>query len=197
MIEITWTFFKSLVSSSSVGWIYTTEPNNAYSVYVSYQGLILKCYISANSTELSEFESTYKSLGNKKISPSPFGPKEIDGKKLYKRIHGTRPSLTTGTNEVLFTVPYAWVKITSLEVVGGELGDYASFYILDSSTGTYTQVPNSILNQFGYATNIAKDAYQQRSEFDADLYINMQIKIIYNSVSNKTIGLNYILTELK
>ena len=130
-------------------------------------------------------------------SQTAFAAKNVGTKKLYKRVTGISQALTTGSNNVIFTVPYPWVKITGAQLIGGELGDTVSLYILDSTTGTYTTVPNYQLNQFGYSINVAKDFYESRSQFDADLYINMQIKIVYNSVSNKTIGVNFIMDEVK
>jgi hypothetical protein len=198
MIEITWAEFKTFLSASSASFIYAQEPGNAYSVYTSYQGLVLKVYLRDNSSDKTDFENNYQSIANKRLKEtSPFGAKEIDGKKLYKRVHGVSETLTTGSNDVIFTVPYAWVKINGLEIIGGEIGDAVSLYILDSTTGTYTTIPNYQLNQFGYAVNVGKDYYKHKSEFDADLYINMQIKVTYDSISAKDVGINFILNELK
>jgi hypothetical protein len=135
-------------------------------------------------------------------SQTPFASKSIacsDGsiKKLYKRITGIQQSLSIGNNTILFTIPYNWCKITGIELIGGEDLDTSSFYILDSVTGTYSTVPNYTLNQFGFLVNACKDYYKFESEYDADLYIGMQIKVIYNSLTAKIVGLNFILNEVK
>jgi hypothetical protein len=129
--------------------------------------------------------------------PCPFTAKTIDNKKLYKRVHGIQSALSTGQNTLLFTIPYPWVKITALQCVGGELLDTASLYILDSTVGTYSGIPNYQLNQFGFTVNVAPEFHEYRSSYDADLYQGMQVKVLYTSVSNKTVGVNFILNEVK
>jgi len=69
--------------------------------------------------------------------------------------------------------------------------------VYDTATGTYSGVPNYMLNQFAYSVNIAKDYYVRLSQFDADLYTGMIIQFTYNSVSDKTIGFNLIMNEVK
>jgi hypothetical protein len=124
---------------------------------------------------------------------------EINGvvKKLYKRVHGIESSLQIGENTIIFTIPYTWAKITGAALISGEFRDKANFYILDSTAGNYSGVPNYVLNQFGFNVNIAKDQHKYESQYDADLYQGMQIKIVYNSISAKTIGINILLDEVK
>lgn len=133
--------------------------------------------------------------------PSPFAAKtmSVNGatKKFYKREHGIQSSVITGANTILFTIPYPWVKITGLEVMGGELLDKCDIMILDSTTGTYSTIPNYMLNQFGFAINVAKGLYEEQNAYDADLYQGMQIKLVYTSISDKTIGINFNLNEVK
>lgn len=128
---------------------------------------------------------------------SPFASKVVETKKLYKRLHGITQNLLQGTNDILFTLPYPWVKITGLEVINSEALDKVSLYVLDTTSGTYSTIPNYIFNQFAFDVNLTKDYYIYKSEFDADLHQNMQIKIVYQSNSNKPIGINLILNEVK
>jgi len=132
---------------------------------------------------------------------SPFAAKNItvNGilKKFYKRLCGIQQELSIGENIILYTIPYAWVKMTGIELIGGENLDKASLYVLDSTTGNYSGVPNYTLNQFGSNVNVSKDFHNVSSNFDADLYIGMQIKIVYISLSAKTVGLNIDLIEVK
>lgn len=129
-----------------------------------------------------------------------FASKELPElqKKLYKRVHGVQNIVSPGSNTIIYTIPYAWVKITGMEIIAGDNLDTISVEILDSTAGTYSTIPNYKLNQFAYNINIAKDYYEHKSEYDADLYLNMQIKITYTSISitNKTIGLNFIMNEV-
>ena len=134
-------------------------------------------------------------------SPSAFAAKTITSngvtKKLYKRITGIQSALVVGAQDIVFALGFPWAKINGIEIVGGEALDVISLFILDSTTGSYTSVPNAVLNQFGFTTNVAPAYYKSKSNFDADLYQGMQIKIAYISVSAKTIGINFDLNEVK
>ena len=159
-------------------------------------------------SEQIDFETNYKPNANKRADAitqnSPFASKTLaNGKKLYKREHGMKATLVEGENAILFTIPYPWVKIIGLEIMFGEQGDTTDLMILDTDTNTYSQAPVNVvgpnyqLNQFGFSVNIAAGEYKEENAYDADLYQGMKIKLLYNSVSAKTIGINFNLTEVK
>lgn len=128
----------------------------------------------------------------------PFGSKTVNGKKLYKRVHGLKQDVVVGNNYFNFTVPYAACKITGAEFINAPVGCTANFFILDTATGTVTTIPDYPLNQFGFDVNISKDRYDHKSEFDADLFTGLQINIVLNSpVAVTDLGVNFILNELK
>jgi hypothetical protein len=132
------------------------------------------------------------------VSSTPaFASKTFGTKSLFKRVVGQQISLSAGSNTFTYTETFPWVKFMALEIVNGEAGDYCSLYILDTAAGTFSGVANAQLNQFGFTTNIAAGFYQHRSEFDADVYQGLQIKIVYQSLSAKTIGVNYVMNEVK
>ena len=121
-----------------------------------------------------------------------------DGKKLYKRLMGSQHVLAAGVNTFIahvIAVPH--VKMVGLKIIGGELLDYTDIKILDDVSGTYTTVPNYLLNQYGFSCNIAKDFHEEHCPYDADLYVGMQIQFTYYSQSAKTIGINLDLNEVK
>lgn len=118
-------------------------------------------------------------------------------KKLYARNTGFQVTLTAGSNTVTYTATYPWVKLIGVEVIGAETLDYVDMKVYDNSSGTYSGVPNYMLNQFAYSVNIPKDYYIRLSQFDADMYINMVVEFTYHSVSDKTIGINLIMNEVK
>lgn len=132
---------------------------------------------------------------------NPFDAKiiqtEAGEKSLFKRGHGVKKVCIVGENESIFVIPYAWAKITAIEIINGSVGDSVSLYILDDTTGSYSTTPNYILNRFAFDLNIAEKFYSRKSEYDADLYIGMQVKIVYTSVDIKTIGINFDLNEVK
>lgn len=206
MIEVTWTFFKNFLTSTAGKFVYIEEPLANYSAYVAYQGLTIKCFIGPS--EKAEFEASYKALGNTSLvqtatiqSIPSFTAKTVTinnvNKKLYARNTGFQQALTQGSNVIEYSLTYPWCKILGVEIVGAETLDYCDFEVYDNAQGTYSGVPNQKLNQFAYSVNIPKDYYIRLSQFDADIYQGMVIKVTYNSVSAKTIGINLIMNEVK
>jgi hypothetical protein len=118
-------------------------------------------------------------------------------KKLYARNTGIQQALDQGTNTITYVINYPWVKLLGVEVIGAETLDYCDFEVYDDAQGSYSGYPNLKLNQFAYSVNVPKDYYIRTSQFDADLYQGMMLKVTYNSVSAKTIGINLIMNEVK
>lgn len=141
-------------------------------------------------------------VNNTVITSAPsFGAKTfLSGavtKRLFARNTGKPFAVTTGSNDLSYTATYAWAKITGLECIGAEIGDYAELRVYDNASGTYSGVPNALLNQFGYTLYMAKDYYIRTSQFDSDIYAGMVLKITYNSISDKNIYINYLMNEAK
>jgi len=130
----------------------------------------------------------------------------LNGKNLFRRVIGIRSGQCTPPDEngvlqptvMEWTVPFAWVKFLGVEFIGAEIGDYADFTVHDTATGTYFNAGAKFqLNKFGFSTNLAKDFYVQRAEFDADLYMGMIIRITLFSISDKSVAVNFIMNEAK
>ena len=174
--------------------------NNLYYIKVYDGPFLLECTIDVSSDDATDLTTYLLPLANKPLGTTaqlPFASKQIGTKKLYKRATGKQFSLQNGINILTFTIPYAWVKITGLEIINGESLDTVNLYILDDTHGTYSGTPNATLNQFAYTLNITKDFHSYASEFDADIYGGMQVKLEYYSMSTKTVGVNFILNEVK
>jgi hypothetical protein len=134
-------------------------------------------------------------------STPPFGAKtlNINGvtKRLFARFTGFQQSLDQGTNTITYTINYPWVKILGVEVINSESLDYVNFKVYDNAQGSYSGVPNLMLNQFAYTLNLAKDYYMRMAQFDADAYAGMVVEITYYSVSQKTVAFNLLMNEVK
>lgn len=124
-----------------------------------------------------------------------------EGKSLFAREQGIAGvTVAAGaTEDIIYTVAYPAVKINGAAIFGCQLGDTVNFKVLDSTTGTYTTVPNYQLNQFGYNVNMPADRYEKQYPYDADLYTGMQVKIEYtnNGGSSVTIYVNLDVHEVK
>jgi hypothetical protein len=207
MFEIPWALFKTFVDdrSLSVQWI---DNDSTYFMWAYDGPMAFRCAIYQDgSADQLAFEASYKAAGNKRVianvsavSTASIGSRVVlinnVYKTLYQRVCGIQSAVAVGTNTISYTIPFAWVRFFGVELFNGEALDYTDFKIFDTAGGAYSGVPNAQLNQFGYSANVAKDYYCRTANFDADLYIGMIIKLTYNSVSAKTIGLNFLLNEV-
>lgn len=144
-----------------------------------------------------------------KIKTEAFASKtvEVNGvkKDLYKRIHGESFSVANNqSNTCDFIIPYAHVKIEGIEVLNGNMQDDLSFYVYDADGNPYSGAPwtdendRYLLNQFAFNVHPKNDFYVHHSQYDADLYSGMIIRILYNNTgSGKDIYMNFILNEVK
>lgn len=204
---VTWTQLKNFSNGKKlpIQWI---DLDDSYTLKV-YDGYFsLECTLAKDgNTDVVEFETTYKLVlpavaPSSTIQSSPaFTAKTVNVngviKKLFARNTGMQFAVTTGANTLTYTATYAWAKILGVECIGAETLDTVDMKVYDTAAGTYSGVPNYMLNQFAYSVNIPKDYYVRLSQFDADLYVGMIIEFTYNSVSNKTIGFNLIMNEVK
>lgn len=148
-------------------------------------------------TDVSEAINWLKGALSSMVEMNPFAAKTIADKSIFKRAVGKRYSLSSGTNTLVYVVDFVSCKMTGLELIGGEAGDYVDLRILDTAAGTVSTIPNYPLNQFGFEVNIAAGHHREDSNYDADLFVGLQVEVTYESISAKDVGINYILHEVK
>lgn len=119
---------------------------------------------------------------------------------LFFRGRGVKQTITANSTEsIIYTMTYAKGKINGLEVFYGNNGDTCNFKVLDTTTGTYTAVPNYLLNQFGFDWNVDANGLKEILPYDADLLLNMQLVVEYTNNSNvdTEVGVNFYIHEDK
>lgn len=216
--DCNWTQFKAFAVLKEFVW-QMEDGSNCYRIW-AYNGpeaFICKIYKEEvpqfiidsgytqeqNDIDKSDFETNFKAGSNRKIgsvditSLPAFASKMLGTKKLYKRVVGIKSDVSVGDNVIDWTQTFPWAKFMEIQFFNCEIGDYVDLEIYDTSTGTYSTIPNYKLNQFGFAANLCKEFYSHKSEFDADIYVGMIIRIIYHSVSAKNIGINFVMNEVK
>lgn len=119
---------------------------------------------------------------------SPFASKG----SLHYRGTGVSQSCAASTIcDIDYTIPTGTYLLNGLEVLNGDYGDIVQLLVIDTSTGTYSTVPNATLDQFGINWNMRKDLVKQLP-YDAELHAGMIVRVKYsnNQASTKTIYVN-------
>lgn len=127
-------------------------------------------------------------------------PAFADKAQLFFRGRGVKATCTANsTTEIKYTIPYAKAKINGMEIMYGQNGDTCNFKVLDTTTGTYTTIPNYLLNQFGFDWNITDSSLKEILPYDANLLLNMQVVVEYtnNGNSDVDVGVNFYIHEDK
>lgn len=207
MSKVTWSQLKQFITNNSLAYSWRQDDNSYTITAANWQTIIP--FSNPLSSEQYDFETNYKSvnsispLGVVNVQSAPaFGAKTIivagQLKRLFARFTGFQSSVSLGANTITYTATYPWAKMIGIEVVNCDQLDTADLKIYDTAGGTYSGVPNALLNQFSYSLNLPADYYLKMAQFDADLYAGMVIKITYNSVAvlPKTVGINLLLNEV-
>lgn len=172
-----------------------------------YSDLQFLSDLRSNNIGISDGVTTYsypnseiyvkQAIGQLTFNP-PFADKVLsNGKKLYNRTTGKTFELVVGENTLDFTVPFNEVKFNGLEINDGKKGEKVTLQILDTASGAVSTIPNYMLNQFGDKVNVPNGFYRRVSDYDADLFLGLQIRVIYEAIEARTIGINYMIHELK
>lgn len=113
----------------------------------------------------------------------PFAAKAVESGSLFRRKHGFKSAEIaagqSGTIELV--IPYNQVKINEVEFTNAREGDTVDFKVHDTPTGTISTIPNYMLNQFGFDAELPNGLYRDKSDYDADLILNMKIVITYKN----------------
>ena len=127
------------------------------------------------------------------MSRPVFASKYIADGKITKRKHGYKFNITANSmGEFEIAIPYNLCKLDDVEVIGCSKGDCVSLKVLDDDLGTISGTPKAVINQYGFAVNLPKDYYKDHSEYAADLFAGLYLKIEYQESEgiDKTIYFN-------
>jgi len=134
------------------------------------------------------------SSGNIINRSHPFGAKA----DLNFRGTGISGTLAAGEEKQLdMAVAWPKVELTGVEIMGGSLGDNVQLKIVDTEEGTYSTIPNYVLNQFGYDWNLPGTLYIKELPYNATLYQGMKIAVVYknNSTDATEVFINFDIHE--
>ncbi len=130
----------------------------------------------------------------------PFASKDMpDGGKLNRRMNGVQFTIPANDSiTVSYACPYAQAKINEVEVLWAPEFVTAIMNVRDTAAGTYSTIPNRILDSFGNNVNVAEKYWKSRSEYDADIYGGMVLEFVVTNGSSvsKVVGINMVFHEI-
>lgn len=132
-MQVTWEQFKSFVDVKSIS-IQYVEFTSHYKLSIVDAGFFLVCVLDknpSNTADLDDFESNYKSLGNKNIKNRVITSLGNDDYILNPTgiyISGTKE--TTTNHDLLLNYPYA-LKGGVIHMKTCEWGDYIQVLVID------------------------------------------------------------------
>lgn len=138
----------------------------------------------------SRVESTSQAFASKVLP---------NGSKIFRRVRGISGTVHDSPVTIDFVVPYPSCKITGLQILGAELGDKATFQVLDTEAGTVSGVSKAVLNTFGEDVYISAGSADYPSRYDADLFQNLTLRIVYTPKaggSSREVYINYDLHQV-
>lgn len=211
MNKYNWTNFKTICKNNFLTML--MEEKDSYYLLLAENGpIVYRCDLQKDSSsDQTDFETNFKSNCNKKVLRNDaFAEKTLsNGKKLFRRAWGIKSTLLSSADTTIeFTIPYAWCKITTMEIVGLSKMMSVDLTVHADVNGSFktsidgsvipTGVPKYKLNQFGFNVNASKDFYKDHSEYDADLFQGMIIRVVIKDgdSTTPTIGINLTLHEV-
>jgi hypothetical protein len=135
----------------------------------------------------------------------PFASKTLpSGEILKRRPRGMTFELAAATiggpetTIAQMTVPYTKAKINMVEMLWAPEGVSAIMRVKDNAAGTFSTVPNAVLDTFGQDVNLAEGYWKGRSEYDAEVYQSMVLEFEFKnrSMVTKTVGINVVFHEV-
>lgn len=201
-LDVSYSDFVSKITTDGLKYHHTSRGNSIKAVAVD-EVVSYECIIKGD--DKVDFETNHLAGSNKRhtgadgkpiIKTTPFADKS----QLFFRGRGIKQTITANSTEnITYVIPYDKCKLNGIELLNGNDGDTVNFKVLDSTTGTYTTIPNYLLNQFGFDWNVAASGTTKVLPYDADLFLNMQISVEYtnNSNSDTEIAVNIDLHEDK
>jgi len=103
----------------------------------------------------------------------------------------------SSTGNIEFTVLPGIYNFNAVEILNGNYGDVVQLRVMDDALGTYTTVPNMILNQFGTNWNMRQELIKDLP-YPAKLQEGMIIRVVYtnNSLADREIYFNLDLHKI-
>lgn len=193
-MNLSWNDFKSIINQHGLTIFYfVVKFSNHVQLFAERNGVRYDCRLDQQSDDFKNFENDYMKTAmvySSQVSETaPWNSKRTkDGKRIIRRKHGlgTHDVRIDQINVIDFEVPYDHCKIDELEIIGCQKFDMVS---LKSIGGVFDI-------QVGFDMVLPANYYNDKSDYDADLYKGQTIRLEYKSETDKRVGFNITLHEL-
>lgn len=204
-IKLDYTNWKSNITEKGLDHFYYKN-GDRYNI-IAVDGPIYYTH-ELDQDDSADYESNFISQANKKMgsfySREPFATKILkDGSKLFRRKHGIKETILAGNEkQIIFTSPYTKAKINKLEIITANANDRVDLIVKSPVdpvvAAAYGMPADTVLNQFGFNVVVSDFLYSDKSDYDAEVYMGMQVVIVYKNDSNvdSEVGFNLVYHEV-
>lgn len=197
--QVDWTILKNFANSRSLS-IQWLEDTKKYYLFAVDGFLCVECVLDkdpTDTTELEDFEASYKAAGNKKLEP----PKDSDGSYKQKNkvfadadgfrarflgMSGTATKNTTSSIDLKITEE-RYINGVQLIIKDHVFGDKVKFQVVDVDN-VIGYGAGVVLDEFGTNWNLddsKKDQGKILVDYPARILANLYIRIVYISIGTE------------
>jgi len=96
------------------------------------------------------------------------------------------------TKDIDLVIPAGEYRYNAIEVLNGDYGDEVQLEVVDDANGTYSSIPNYILDTFGINWKMRKELIKTLP-YEATVFAGMILRVKYsnNQETDKTIYANH------
>ena len=190
-----WKDFKSTINKYQLKvYYYIAEFSGNYHLFAERNGVRYECKLTPTNEDFIDFGTNYlaKAVEYKssvQVSQAWSSKRLPTGQAVIRRKHGLGKHKTKKgeTLTVDYKVPYNHCKIDELEIIGAKEFDEIS---LESIAGLSSL-------KVGFDVVLPNGQYKDKSDYDADLYKDMIIRLTYLPETDGRVGFNIVLHELR
>lgn len=195
-INTTWTEFKDLLNRDRISVEYTFNVDY-YVLYGVTSSIIFKLVLNKNTSDFDEFVSDFLAIANQRkgqlVVQKPLADTDnhsFDGQGFFKLC----PASTI--TEVSYIIE-SESDMSGVEIIGAEKGDIVQMLVKDTPEGTYSTVPNYVLNKFGTNWFVRPEVFLKEIPYGARVYPGMVVAFLYdNKGIEKNVYINLDLHKL-
>jgi len=175
IIEVTYLEWKTLLGTRPH---YFGVNVDSYKLYAGNRGIVFYCDLDLD--DVADYETNYKPQANT-VSPETNENDAFASKQghSFRGMGFSGNALKNASTVIALTVDNTY-DLSGVEILNGALGDKVQMKVVDDALGTYSTIPNYVLDQFGINWNIRPN-FVKDLPYTARVYLGMKVEFHYTN----------------